>query len=135
MKKNIFVALAAAFMLLFTACSKDVELPGTTWETGSIVKTVTYEGVQATVTMDVTLKFKDETNYDMDVKASINVMGYKQNIKETSTGTYTFDGEKGVLTDNDGESQPFTYNKDDKTITAVAEMEEGMSIDLVFKQK
>ncbi len=135
MKKNIFVVLAAAVMLLLSSCSKDIELPGTTWKTGRINKTITYQGISGTISMDFVLNFTSATKYELTYTGSISAYGMSQSMDGSSDGTYTFDGEKGVLTDNDGESQTFTYNKDDKTITAIAEMEEGFSFNLVFTQQ
>lgn len=134
MKKNIFVALAAAFMLLFTSCSKDIDLAGTTWKTGTIDKTVTYQGISAKVSMDFILKFTDATKYDLTYTGSVKVLGRTQSMDGDSKGTYTFDGENGVLTDSEGETQTFSYNKDDKTITAVAEID-AFSMNLVFTQQ
>ena len=135
MKKNIFVALAAAVMLLLSSCSKDVELPGTTWKTGRVNKTITYQGLSATISMDFVINFTNATQYELTYTGTASAYGMSQNMDGSSNGTYTFDGEKGVLTDSDGETQTFTYNKDDKTITATAEMDGGISLNLVFTQQ
>ena len=134
MKKNLFVALAAAVMLLFSACSKDIELAGTTWKTGTITETVTYQGIQANVTMDFTINYTDATNYTVSYTGTVSAYGYTLPMDGEQSGTYVFDGENGVLTNSDGESQTFTYNKKDKTITAVAEVD-GFSMNLVFTQQ
>ena len=138
MKKNIVFTLAVAFVMLFASCSKEVKLPGTTW-TANYSNSFTYQGLQASVALDMTLKFIDETKYTMDVTSSATVMGQTMPAStDTQNGTYTFDGEKGVF---DGE-QEFTYNKDDETITTVINVEEDEAemfgtdkITLTFKQK
>ena len=121
MKKNIFVALAAAVMLLFSACSKDIDLAGTTWKSNTVNQTITYMGMQGTVTLDLTVQFTDATNYTMTTIATVSMMGMTQPFDDTENGTYTFDGENGML---DGE-QPFTYNKKDKTITTTIKMDDS----------
>lgn len=134
MKRNVVFTLAVAFVMLFASCSKEVKLPGTTW-TANFSKTITY----GSVSLDMTLKFVDETNYTMDVTSSATVMGQTlPPSTDTQKGTYTFDGEKGVF---DGE-QEFTYNKDDETISVTTELEADMAemfgsdkITLTFKQK
>ena len=124
--------------MLFASCSKEVKLPGTTW-TANYSNSVTYQGLQASVALDMTLNFVDETNYKMDVSIATTMMGQTMPAQnESESGTYTFDGEKGVF---DGE-QDFTYNKDDETITTVISLEEEEAlmfgsdkITLTFKQK
>ena len=138
MKRSVFFTLAVAFVMLFASCSKEVKLPGTTW-TANYSKTITYMGASGNVSLDMTLKFIDETNYTMDVTSSATVMGQTMPAEtDNQKGTYTFDGEKGVF---DGE-QEFTYNKDDETITTVINLEEEEAemfgtdkITLTFKQK
>ena len=138
MKRNVVFTLAVAFVMLFASCSKEVKLPGTTW-TANYSNSVTYQGLQANVALDMTLNFVDETNYKMDVSVAMTMMGQTMPAQnESDSGTYTFDGEKGVF---DGE-QEFTYNKDDETITTVINLEEEEAlmfgsdkITLTFKQK
>lgn len=138
MKRSVVFTLAVAFVMLFASCSKEVKLPGTTW-TANFSKNITYMGASGSVSLDMTLKFIDETKYTMDVTSSATVMGQTMPAStDTQNGTYTFDGEKGVF---DGE-QEFTYNKDDETITTVINLEEEEAemfgtdkITLTFKQK
>lgn len=138
MKRNVVFTLAVAFVMLFASCSKEVKLPGTTW-TANFSKTITYMGASGNVSLDMTLKFIDETNYTMDVTSSATVMGQTMPPStDSQKGTYTFDGEKGVF---DSE-QEFTYNKDDEIITTVINLEEDEAlmfgsdkITLTFKQK
>lgn len=139
MKRNIFLALAAAVVMLFSSCSKDIDLVGTTWKADTYTQNITYMGMQASITMDFTLKFTDATNYTMDESATVTIMGQSQSQNDSSTGTYTFDGENGVF---DGE-QAFTYNKKDKTLNLtvtnddpeVAEIMGVNEINLVFRQQ
>lgn len=113
MKKNIFIAMAALVMMVFTGCSKEVDLAGTNWK-ANYSKTLTYQGMSADVTMNFALSFVDAANYKMITSGTMSAMGMTQNIEnETTNGTYTFDGEKGVF---DGD-QTFTYDKKAKTIT------------------
>lgn len=138
MKKSVFFTLAACFvMLLTTSCSKDIELPGTTWK-ANFNNNVTYMGIDATIAMDMTLNFTDATNYKMDVSIVMTAMGQSMPQNDSETGTYTFDGEKGMF-DNE---QAFTYDKKEKTIVVVfnlddeeAEMFGTNSIVLNFKQQ
>ncbi len=138
MKRNIFFTLAACFVMLLTSCDKDVDLVGTTWK-ANYSNTVSVEGMEANISLDMTLHFKDETNYTMSVNTSATVMGQTMpGESNTEDGTYTFDGENGVFDDE----QPFTYNKDDKTITTTidldgedAEMFGTNQITLTFKEK
>lgn len=138
MKRSVFFTLAVAFVMLFASCSKEVKLPGTTW-TANFSKTITYMGASGSVSLDMTLKFIDETNYTMDVIMSATVMGQTMPAEtDSQKGTYTFDGEKGVF---DGE-QEFTYNKDDETISVTEELDDEIAelfgtdkITLTFKQK
>lgn len=138
MKRNIFFTLAVCFVMLLTSCNKDVDLVGTTW-TANYSKTMTIEGMEAGISLDMTINFKDETNYTITVNSSVSVMGQTMpGENETENGTYTFDGEKGMF---DGE-QPFTYNKDDKTITLTVELDGENAemfgddhITLTFKEK
>lgn len=139
MKRNIFLALAAAVVMLFSSCSKDIDLVGTTWKADTYTQNITYMGMQASITMDFTLKFTDATNYTIDESATVTIMGQSQSQNDSSTGTYTFDGENGVF---DGE-QAFTYNKKDKTLNLtvtnddpeVAEIMGVNEINLVFRQQ
>lgn len=139
MKRNIFLALAAAVVMLFSSCSKDIDLVGTTWKADTYTQNITYMGMQASITMDFTLKFTDATNYTIDESATVTIMGQSQSQNDSSTGTYTFDGENGVF---DGE-QTFTYNKKDKTLNLtvtnddpeVAEIMGVNEINLVFRQQ
>lgn len=120
MKKNIFVALAAAFMLLFSSCNKDIDLVGTQWK-ANYTNTISYEGMSMNMSMDFVLNFVDATNYTMTGSGSFTMMGYTETQDpETSNGTYTFDGENGVF---DGE-QAFSYNKKDKTIVVKTKIDE-----------
>lgn len=113
MKKNIFIAMAAVVVMLFTSCSKDIELPGTKWK-ANYSKTLSYQGVDASVNMNFLLNFTNATQYSLTTSGTMSAMGMTQNMdSETTTGTYTFDGEKGVF---DGE-QTFTYDKKAETIT------------------
>ena len=113
MKKNIFVALAAAVVLLFSSCSKDIDLAGTTWKSNTYSNTLTYMGMSMGFTMDLTINFTDATNYTLNTTATASVMGQTQNFNDSSTGTYTYDDGEGMF---DGE-QSFTYDKKTKTIT------------------
>ncbi len=138
MKRNLFFTLAACFVMLLTSCSKDVDLVGTTWQ-ANYANTATIEGMVASVSMDITINFKDETHYTLTMKSSATVMGQTMPGEvENEDGTYTFDGENGVF---DGE-QPFTYNKGDKTITMTLELDGEDAevfgadhITLTFKEK
>ena len=130
MKKNILFTLAAAVVLLFTSCNKELDLAGTTWKTGPMTETVIYQDIEATATMDFTIIFTNATNYTVTYTGTASVLS----ISGTESGTYVFDGENGVLTNSDGESHTFTYNKEDKTLNAVAEMD-GFSMTLVFTQQ
>jgi len=137
MKKSIFFTLAACFVMMLTSCSKEIELEGTTW-TANFSKEINYQGVGASVSMDMTLTFTDATAYKMEQHAVVTMMGQTFPQDETGTGTYTFDGEKGVF---DGE-QAFTYDKDAETITTSIKLDDESaeifgtnSLDLVFKQK
>lgn len=139
MKRNIFLALAAAVVMLFSSCSKDIDLVGTTWKADTYTQNITYMGMQASITMDFTLKFTDATNYTIDESATVTIMGQSQSQNDSNTGTYTFDGENGVF---DGE-QAFSYNKKDKTLNLtvtnddpeVAEIMGVNEINLVFRQQ
>ncbi|MCR4965392.1 MAG: hypothetical protein K6A41_07015 [Bacteroidales bacterium] len=138
MKRNIFFTLAACLVMLLTSCSKDVDLAGTTWQ-ANYSNTSTIEGTEGSVSVDMTLNFKDEINYSMTVNSTVTVMGQTMPGEVVNEdGTYTFDGENGMF---DGE-QPFTYHKDNKTITTTieldaedAEMFGSDHITLTFKQK
>lgn len=132
MKKNIFLALAAAVVLLFSACTKDLDLTGTKWQANyNGTRSVTLYGFPVTVTVDMNVlaAFTDAKNYTMDITgtASNSTTGLSFNLEDVlgdeahSHGTYTFDGESGVLYQSDGTSQPFTYNKKENTITATAQ--------------
>lgn len=121
MKKNIFLAVAAAVMLLFTACNKDVDLNGTKWH-ADFGKTVNYQGIDAEVALSMDLAFTSETAYSMSTTSSVTLMGQTHNEgPETSVGTYTFDGKESGMFDGE---QPFTYNKKDKTITVSQTLDE-----------
>ena len=138
MKKNIFLALTAAVVMLFTSCSKDIDLAGTTWK-ANYSNSISYMGMSGTVTLDLTINFTDATNYKLDETASVSIMGQTMPQSSSDTGTYTFDGENGMF---DGE-QAFTYNKKDKTITTTitiddaefAEIFGSDSITLTFTQQ
>ncbi|MBO7488813.1 MAG: hypothetical protein J6T88_00895 [Bacteroidales bacterium] len=119
MKRNVVFTLAVAFVMLFASCSKEVKLPGTTWK-ANFSNSATVQGISANVAMDLTLKFVDETKYKMDVTLTMSAFGQTSTESDSQDGTYTFDGENGVF---DGE-QSFTYNKDDKTITTIIELED-----------
>ena len=134
MKKNILLTLAAAVVLLFTSCNKELDLAGTTWKTGLITETVIYQNIEATATMDFTIIFTNATNYTVTYTGTAGVYPISIPMDGTESGTYVFDGENGVLTNSDGESHTFTYNKEDKTLNAVAEMD-GFSMTLVFTQQ
>ena len=121
MKKNIFVALAAAVVLLFSSCSKDIDLAGTTWKSNTINKTVTMYGMSGTLAFDMTINFTDATNYTGTQTATVTISGQTFSDSDSDSGTYTFDGENGMF---DGE-QPFTYNKKDKTITVVLTIDDA----------
>ena len=136
MKRNIFLTFAALFVLLFSSCSKDIDLPGTKWK-ATFAKAVNYEGMDMQLNLAFDLKFIDATQSSFSMSGTVTAMGETQQYpSETDEGTYTFDGEKGML---DGE-QPFTYNKSDKTITIETAVEPdevdiygSNTITLVFK--
>lgn len=137
MKRNIFLTIAAIAMLLFSSCSKDIDLAGSKWK-ANYAKTITYQGIEMQVNMDFALNFVDATKYAMTATGSFSAMGHTENLnEETTEGTYTFDGENGMF---DGE-QSFSYNKKDKTITVEMEVDDpevatilGDKISLVFTE-
>ena len=116
MKKNIFVSLAAAVVLLFSSCSKDIDLAGTTWKSDPINTNDNLLGESVTLIYDATINFTDATNYTNTTNATITFMGQTIPYSRSVDGTYTFNGENGMF---DGE-HPFTYDKKDKTITMVS---------------
>ncbi len=137
MKRNIFLTIAAIAMLLFSSCSKDIDLAGTKWN-AHVAKSMTMQGIEMQLNMNFNLNFTDATNYSIVTSGSAEAMGHTENMpEETTEGTYTFDGEKGIL---DGE-QEFTYNKKDKTIVIEMEVDDeeaalvlGDKLTLVFSQ-
>ena len=130
MKKNIFVALAAAVVLLFSSCTKDIDLTGTTWKSNTYNNTITYQGMSGTVTMDLVLTFTDATNYTLDYTGSVSIMGYNMPITDSQNGTYTYADGEGMF---DGE-QPFTYNKKDKTITTVLKADDPEYAEIIGEE-
>jgi hypothetical protein len=146
MKKTLFVALLACFTLMFASCNKEKELAGTNWKTHT---TTSQSIAMATVnmTIDGTMKFTDATKGTITLTANgtMEAMGMSENLDEetmTSDFTYTFDGEKGVMTiteDGETEAMPFTYNKKDNTIAftfSISDDETGLnfSFDMVFNE-
>ncbi|MBP5547692.1 MAG: hypothetical protein J6X58_02225 [Bacteroidales bacterium] len=121
MKKFIFATLMTFIMVGFVSCSKD-KLEGTTWKA-----TITETEDDFTFSMDLTIAFTSDKEGTMTMSA----MGYTESEKFT----YTFDGEKGVMTgvtpdEDTGEliSTEFTVDGDELTIT-----EEGQTV--VFKKQ
>lgn len=121
MKKFIFAALMTFVMIGMSACSKD-KLEGTTWKA-----TITETEDDFTFSMDLTIAFTSDNEGTMTMSA----MGYTESEKFT----YTFDGEKGVMTGvtpdpetGKLESTDFTVEGDELTIT-----EEGETV--VFKKQ
>ena len=110
--RNIFLAMAAAVVMLFTGCSKDIDLVGTTWQSNTLTGTYSEAGLTADATLTVTITFKDATNYDMVADMNVTFMGQTMPFGDSQSGTYTFDGENGVF---DGE-QAFSYDKKNKTL-------------------
>ena len=112
MKKSIFLTIAAAVMLLFSSCAKDINLNGTHWK-ANLSKTMTYQSMEVQFDATFDLNFLDETRYSMVSGGTLTAMGYTRDVDtETLEGTYTFDGENGMFDGTDA----FTYNKKDKTI-------------------
>lgn len=121
MKKYLFLALMTFVMVGFVSCSKD-KLEGTTWKA-----TISETEDDYTFTMDLTIAFTSDKEGTMTMSA----MGFT----ESEQFTYTFDGEKGVMTDvtpdpetGKLESTDFTVDGDELTIT-----EEGQTV--VFKKQ
>lgn len=120
MKKLIFATLMTFIMVGFVSCSKD-KLEGTTWKA-----TITETEDDYTWTMDLTIAFTS----DKEGTLTMSALGFT----ESENFTYTFDGEKGVMTgvtpDEDGEllSIEFTVDGDELSIT-----EEGETV--VFKKQ
>lgn len=147
MKKTLFLALLACVTMVFTSCNKEKELPGTSWKTHTVLdQDMTMEGITAHINMvfDGTMKFTDATKGTMEMSTSgtISAMGMSMPLDselETTSFTYTFDGEAGTLTDPDGETIPFTYNKKDNTIN-ISQTERDdetgmeMKIEMVFTE-
>lgn len=121
MKKLIFATLMTFIMVGFVSCSKD-KLEGTTWKA-----TITETEDDFTLTMDLTIAFTS----DKEGTLTMSSLGFT----ETENFTYTFDGEKGVMTgvtpdEDTGEllSIEFTVDGDELSIT-----EEGETV--VFKKQ
>ena len=113
MKRNIFLTFAALFVLLFSSCSKDIDLNGTKWKS-DLSKSITYMGMEGAANFTFDLHFVDATKYTLGMSGNISIMGQNMPVPEQSQeGTYTFDGEKGMF----DEEQPFTYNSSKETIT------------------
>ena len=135
MKKNIFVALAAAVVLLFTSCNKELELAGTSWKSNHIDQTFSYQGITANLTMDLTVTFTSATNYTLVYTGNVNAASIINiPLNDTEMGTYVFDGENGVLTDSEGKAHSFTYNKEAKTLNATYDYE-GINFSVTFTQQ
>lgn len=169
--RNFIMTFVAAAALLFVGCAKDFSLEKTQWnysntmdmtemlleddEDGTIAQIIELMGGQFLVTMNVDLDFTTETAGSMTVSGNIqNVDKLPEMIRpifeqmmegmtETSSFTYTFDGENGTLTGTGGDTMNISYNKNDKTLTLTSTdpevnqaMEEELgSSTLVFKQK
>lgn len=139
MKKNILLALVAVVTMIFSGCSKEFELSGTKWE-ANYNNTFNYMDYPGTLNMNMTLTFKDVSNYSITATGEVTIMDQTQNMEEDTTeGTYTFDGVNGMFDDE----QLFTYNEKNKTITTIIDLGDdpddtaifgANQITLVFKQ-
>ena len=131
MKKNIFLTVAAAVMLLFTSCSKDIDLNGTQWK-ANFSKTVTYEGVEASLNMNFNVQFTGETTYKMTESGTMTAFGQTFDMDaETTEGTYTFDGEDGKF---DGETS-FSYDKKNKSLVVELEIDDEETAEMFGSDK
>lgn len=136
MKKGLFLAMIAFVAMVFTSCSKELELDGTTW-VATYNETTTMDGVSGTANLTFTLNFKDKTSGTMAVNGSIAIssMGSPIPMNYSENFTYTFDGTNGTMTSN-GESQNFSYDKDSKHISMTSsDSEMGVNTTLTFSQK
>lgn len=168
MRKNIFVTLAALVVMLFTSCSKDIELEGTYWNWNTDVditdeileemgedeaevfrQMIAPAGGKVILNFSIDMNFLTEKSGEMILSAKIKNADRMPSIvqslfrefnwTEKEAFSYTFDGEKGVLTVEDSDTQPFTYNEDNETITMSVDdpdmVETFGTSTLVFKQK
>lgn len=79
--------------------------------------------------MNMTLNFKDASNYSITATGEVTIMDQTQNMEEDTTeGTYTFDGVNGMFDDE----QPFTYDEKDKTITAIMDLGDDTDLVAIF---
>ena len=141
--RNIFAAIFAAVALLFSSCSKDIDLTGTSWEsthTVDMTEMITSDPDMAeyadmllaavggkflidySIIIDYTTENAGAITMAVNPSASMNQPAELKPLfdamtqAETEAMTYTFDGENGTIT-IDNETENFTYNKSDKTIT------------------
>ena len=118
-------------MLLFTSCSKDIDLNGTQWK-ANFSKTVTYEGVEASLNMNFNVQFTGETTYKMTESGTMTAFGQTFDMDaETTEGTYTFDGEDGKF---DGETS-FSYDKKNKSLVVELEIDDEETAEMFGSDK
>lgn len=124
MKKLLLVALVAVMGMMMSSCGKDVDLANTSWKfdrTGQME----VQGVEMDVHINFTLHFIDGSKGEDEalMEALYNGAVVFSDGPTTQSFTYTFDGEKGVIThiyDEDGETvteqDDFTYDKKNDVI-------------------
>ena len=154
MKKTLFLALLACVTMVFTSCTKEKELIGTTWTTHTVMsEDISEDDFTGTMNliMDGTMKFVDATKGTMTMTSSATVttggqtypLPFFDEETETFDFTYTFDGEKGTLTatyeDGETDTIPFTYDKKENTIKISQtdvdeETGETMTFEFVFTE-
>lgn len=142
MKKLLAVALVAVMSVFAVSCGKDKDLSGTTW-INSTTETMTEQGMTATITADAKLIFIDteKGKTETHVVMTIDGMGELMNDTQTMNFTYTFDGEKGTITNEATPTMPattgeFTLVDDDHIKVVDTDPETGKAYEVVFtKQK
>lgn len=130
MKKILMMAFVATSMLLATSCSKDDDqkvfsgdsLKGTTWVANINESwTETEEGMEMSMTIKakMTMVFSTENTGTATVKGNMSstFMGesFSEPMDETANFTYTFDGSKAtILQEDEEETETFvlTLNSD-----------------------
>ena len=118
--RNLFVAMAAAAVMLFCSCNKDEQnntfsLVGTTWVSDVASAQAVYYGAETTYSLSWEITFVSDTTYTGMAKVTMvdNVTGEEIPDDQAGSGTYSFDGSVGYF---EG-SQAFYYHADSKTLT------------------
>lgn len=142
MKKLLIVAFVAIFATAFVSCNKDKgeeKLIGTEW-TYVDNSVMDFMGVPVNINLDATMTFADINNGSLasHVIMSAEGMGELANETLTEAFTYSFDGEKGVLTIPATDEDP-EINAEltliDETHLQLSETTEGETTTMTFTKK